>query len=242
MELTELPEWEHPAPGVARLRLPGWDCTAGLVRGEDAALLVDPGACLAQGGAVRRAAERLLGDGSRVTHLALTHPHFDHVLGAPAVEAPVYAAVGAESLLGTEAGRAELREDAVRHGLDPAEARRAAASLRGPDQPVSGEFALDLGGGRRVLLANVGPGHSGHDLVLVVPGERTVVFCGDLVEESGEPQAGPDAVPARWPEALDRLLGLGGDEAVYVPGHGALVDAAFVRRQRDALARRFGVS
>jgi len=26
---------------------------------------------------------------------------------------------------------------------------------------------------------------------------------------------------------------------VYVPGHGALVDAAFVRAQRDELARRF---
>ncbi|MEU6440031.1 MBL fold metallo-hydrolase [Streptomyces sp. NPDC047046] len=242
MDLTELPEWERPAPGVARLRLPGWDCTAGLVRGEGAALLVDPGAGLAQGEAVRRAAERLLGEGAHVTHLALTHPHFDHVLGAPAFAVPLYAAAGAESLLGTESGRAGLREDAVRHGLDAAEARRSAALLRGPDQPVSGESALDLGGGRRVLLADVGPGHSGHDLALVVPGERTVVFCGDLVEESGEPQAGSDAVPARWPEALDRLLALGGDEAVYVPGHGALVDAAFVRRQRDALARRFGVS
>ncbi|MCC3770455.1 MBL fold metallo-hydrolase, partial [Streptomyces sp. UNOC14_S4] len=69
-----------------------------------------------------------------------------------------------------------------------------------------------------------------------------VVFCGDLVEESGEPQAGPDALPRRWSAALDRLLALGGDDAVYVPGHGAAVDAAFVRRQRDALADRFGVS
>jgi glyoxylase-like metal-dependent hydrolase (beta-lactamase superfamily II) len=68
------------------------------------------------------------------------------------------------------------------------------------------------------------------------------VFCGDLVEESGEPQAGPDAVPSRWPGALDRLLELGGEDALYVPGHGAVVDAGFVRSQRDALAARFGVS
>ncbi|MYX45135.1 MBL fold metallo-hydrolase, partial [Streptomyces sp. SID89] len=40
----------------------------------------------------------------------------------------------------------------------------------------------------------------------------------------------------------DRLLELGGPDAVYVPGHGAVVDADFVRAQRDALARRFGVS
>ena len=29
--------------------------------------------------------------------------------------------------------------------------------------------------------------------------------------------------------------GRGGEDAVFVPGHGALVDAAFVRRQRDWL-------
>ncbi len=96
-----------------------------------------------------------------------------------------------------------------------------------------------------MLLANVGPGHTAHDLAVLVPATPSspeVVFCGDLVEESGEPQAGPDAVPAHWPAALDRLLDLGGEDAVYVPGHGALVDARFVRAQRDALARRFGVS
>lgn len=102
-----------------------------------------------------------------------------------------------------------------------------------------------------MLLANVGPGHTGHDLAVLVrgtpgsaasPASPEVVFCGDLVEESGEPQAGPDAIPSHWPAALDRLLDLGGEDALYVPGHGAVVDAAFVRAQRDALARRFGVS
>jgi glyoxylase-like metal-dependent hydrolase (beta-lactamase superfamily II) len=67
-----------------------------------------------------------------------------------------------------------------------------------------------------------------------------VVFCGDLVEESGDPQADDAAVPARWPGTLDALLALGGETARYVPGHGAVVDARFVREQRDALARRFG--
>jgi hypothetical protein len=49
-------------------------------------------------------------------------------------------------------------------------------------------------------------------------------------------------MPSGWPDALDRLLALGGGDALYVPGHGAVVDAEFVRRQRDALAARFGVS
>ncbi|MGW2614268.1 MBL fold metallo-hydrolase [Streptomyces sp. NPDC001500] len=231
--------WERLAEGVGRVRLPGWDCTAGLVVGAGAVLMVDAGSSLAEGARLRAQAEELTG--ARVTHLALTHPHFDHVFGAGAFAgAEVFGAVGADSVPAEE-----LRADAVRNGLDETAATEAVDTLVRPRHHVCGERTLDLGDGRQVLLANVGPAHTAHDLVILVPGAAgspEVVFCGDLVEESGEPQAGPDAVPGRWPAALDRLLDLGGEDALYVPGHGATVDAAFVRAQRDALATRFGVS
>ncbi|MGJ5751349.1 glyoxylase-like metal-dependent hydrolase (beta-lactamase superfamily II) [Streptomyces puniciscabiei] len=231
--------WERLATGVGRCRLPGWDCTAGLVLGEGTALMVDAGSSLAEGARLRGRAEELAG--GRVTHLALTHPHFDHVFGAAAFAgAEVYGAVGLDAVFAYD--REELRLDAVRNGVPVADADEAVDALAPPRHLVSGEWTLDLGGGRQVLLANVGPGHTAHDLAVLVPGDPEVVFCGDLVEESGEPQAGPDAVPARWPDALDRLLALGGEDAAYVPGHGAVVDAGFVRRQRDQLAARFGVS
>ncbi|GHF69624.1 MBL fold metallo-hydrolase [Streptomyces griseosporeus] len=233
--------WERLAAGVGRCRLPVWDCTAGLVTGGGTALLIDAGSSLAEGARLRTQAERL--SGGRVTHLALTHPHFDHVFGAAACAgAEVYGAVGVDAVLARARDREELRADAVRNGLDARAAEEAADALPPVRHGVSGEWTLDLGGGRQVLLANVGPGHTAHDLAVLVPGDPEVVFCGDLVEESGDPQAGPDAVPAHWPDALDRLLALGGEDALYVPGHGAVVDAAFVRRQRDELAARFGVS
>ncbi|MEX0170694.1 MBL fold metallo-hydrolase [Streptomyces sp. LMG1-1-1.1] len=233
--------WERLADGVGRRRLPRWDATAGLVLGERAVLLYDTGSSLAEG-AELRAQVTALTAGRKVTHIALSHPHFDHVFGTAAFAgAEVFGAVGADDLLGRAREREELRTDAVRHGLDAAAAAEAADVLVAPRHVVSGEWTLDLGG-RQVLLANVGPGHSGHDLALCVPGAREVVFCGDLVEESGEPQAGPDAIPARWPDALDRLLDLGGEDALYVPGHGAVVDATFVRLQREELARRFSVA
>ncbi|MFF8030853.1 MULTISPECIES: MBL fold metallo-hydrolase [unclassified Streptomyces] len=236
----EEPGWQRVSDGVGRCRLPVWDCTAGLVVGPDAVLLVDAGSHLGEGARLRAEAQALTG--RRVTHLALTHPHFDHVLGAAAFAgAEVFGAVGMDTAL-TGRGREELRADAVRGGLDARLAEEAVDALVRPRHPVSGEWTLDLGGGRQALLANVGPGHTAHDLAVLVPGDPEVVFCGDLVEESGEPQAGPDAVPSRWPAALDRLLELGGEDARYVPGHGAVVDAAFVRAQRDALAARFGVS
>ncbi|MFV0136064.1 MBL fold metallo-hydrolase [Streptomyces sp. HMX87] len=233
--------WERVAAGVGRCRLPVWDCTAGLVVGRGAALLIDAGSSLGEGARLRAEAQALAGH--RVTHLALTHPHFDHVFGAAAFAgAEVFGAVGVDTVLGTGSGRDELRADAVAHGLDARRAAEAADALVPVRHQVCGEWTLDLGGGRQVLLANLGPGHTAHDLAVLVPGDPEVVFCGDLVEESGAPQAGPDAVPAHWPAALDRLLDLGGDDALYVPGHGAVVDAAFVRAQRDALAARYGVS
>ncbi|MCC3775576.1 MBL fold metallo-hydrolase [Streptomyces sp. UNOB3_S3] len=231
--------WERLAPGVVRRRLPGWDATVGAIAGTDGVLVVDTGSSLHEGVEIRREAQELFG--LPVTHIALTHPHFDHVLGTAAFSGvQVYAAVGAAELMARE--REELRHDAVRHGMDPDTAAEAVDLLVLPHHPVSGELTVDLGGGRRVLLANIGPGHTAHDLAVLVAGEREIVFCGDVVEESGEPQAGPDALPHAWPAALDRLLTLGGDDAVYVPGHGAVVDAAFVRAQRDALAERFGMS
>ena len=231
--------WERIAAGVGRCRLPGWDCTVGLVIGGDAALVVDAGSGLTEG--ARLCAEARALAGRAVTHLALTHPHFDHVFGAAAfADAEVYGATGVERVLAEE--REALRTDAIENGLHARVADEAMAALTYPRHLVSDELALPLGDDRQALLVNVGPGHTAHDLAVLVPGSPAVVFCGDLVEESGEPQAGQDAVPALWPAALDRLLSLGGEDALYVPGHGAVVDAGFVRAQRDALATRFGVS
>jgi glyoxylase-like metal-dependent hydrolase (beta-lactamase superfamily II) len=89
-----------------------------------------------------------------------------------------------------------------------------------------------------VTIAYLGGGHTRSDLVVVVAGgnvDPTVVFTGDLVEESGAPAIDADSDVAAWPTTLDRVLALGGPDAIYVPGHGAVVGADFVRHQRDWL-------
>ncbi|WP_181789424.1 MBL fold metallo-hydrolase, partial [Streptomyces phytophilus] len=69
--------WEELAPDVVRRRLPRWDATAGAVGSAEGVLLVDTGASLRQGAELRRAVRDRFG--RPVTHIALTHPHFDHV-------------------------------------------------------------------------------------------------------------------------------------------------------------------
>ncbi|MFF4606306.1 MBL fold metallo-hydrolase [Streptomyces sp. NPDC001339] len=233
--------WEQLGEGVARRRMPGWDETIGVIAGASGVMIVDTGATIRDGADLRRSVRGVLG--RDVTHIALTHPHFDHVLGTAAFAGvAVFGAAGLGDLLRRD--KDALRHDAIRHGVDRDAAAEATDLLVVPHHHVHDQLTVDLGD-RPVLLANVGPGHTAHDLAVLVPGRHgapEIVFCGDLVEESGEPQAGPDALPRRWPAALDRLLALGGEDAVYVPGHGAVVDAAFVRAQRDALAARFGVS
>lgn len=229
--------WERLTDTVRRCRLPFCDVTVGLAWGRTGAVLVDTGTALTDA-AVIDADARLLA-GRPVTHIVLTHKHFDHVLGSSLFGgANVFCAPEVAEYLVTAAG--DLREDALRHGADPAEVDAAIAALR-PPSSVGYHAVVDLGD-RAVTIAHLGRGHTASDLVVVAPGtqggQRTVVFTGDLVEESDDPAIDADSDVAAWPATLDRLLAVGGPDAIYVPGHGRVVDAEFVRRQRDWLARR----
>lgn len=224
--------WEGLGDGVHRCRLPFLDVTVGLVVGRTGTLLIDTGTTLAEATAIKADVAQITG--SSVSHIVLTHNHFDHILGSSVFAgAAIYAA---PEISATVAAQAEhLRADAIRHGADPDEVARAIAALRMPEHQIS-RADLDLGG-KTVAIIHPGRGHTGHDLIAVVV-EPAVVFCGDLVEESGDPVADDDSDPAAWPTTLGRVLAAGGPDARYVPGHGAVVDAAFVERQRRWLQNR----
>lgn len=227
-------DWESPAGDVFRCRLPFLDATVGLVRGAAGVLLIDCGTTLSEAALIAADVGELTG--ASVTDVVLTHHHFDHILGSAGFpHARIYGTARVAAALTTEV--AAVRDEALRYGAPAAEIDRTVAGLRPPDHVVQ-RARIDLGG-RVVLVEHPGPGHTDHDLVVVVPpqepGDSPVVFCGDLVEESGDPAIDAGSDLARWPGAVDRLLGLGGPQARYVPGHGAVVDADFLVRQRDWL-------
>jgi glyoxylase-like metal-dependent hydrolase (beta-lactamase superfamily II) len=226
--------WESLADGISRCRLPFLDVTVGLVWSSAGALLVDTGSTRLEATAVRADAEALAG--RVISHIVLTHHHFDHVLGASTFDGAAVYCAPAVALTMTE-NTERLRADAVRYGANPREIDDAVAELRTPQHPTTSDV-IDLGE-RVVSISHPGRGHTDHDLIAVVWGaERTVVFCGDLVEQSADPSIDAESDTAAWLPTLDRLLAAGGEDAVYVPGHGAAVDAEFVRRQQQWLALR----
>lgn len=226
--------WERLADGVFRCRLPFLDVTIGLVCGRAGTLLIDTGTTLTEAAAIKSDVSAIAD--SRVSHIVLTHKHFDHILGSSAFEgAALYCAPEVADAIANDTDG--LLAHALSYGADRDEVEQAIAALRRPDHTVH-RADVDLGG-TAVAIRHPGPGHTRHDLI-VVTGDRhqSVVFCGDLVEESGDPVAGDDTDGAAWPETLARVLEAGGPGAAFVPGHGAVVDADFVERQRRWLRDR----
>lgn len=208
-------------------RYPVLDVNLSLVVGETGALLVDTLSGPSQARELARGVRAVTGLPVRVVN---THAHFDHCYGNGVIAAQLgveefWAAPGvAERLSGdTSATRATIVE---RYGhLDAV----MAAELPGlvpmpPNRVVEGVVAFDLGGVVARAWA-VGHAHSPGDVVVACDG---VVICGDIVEEGAPPQTG-DADMRGWVAALGRLL----PEMTgpVVPGHGAVVDAAFVAAQ-----------
>ena len=229
-------DWAQLTDSVHRCRLPFLDVTVGLVQGRTGVLLVDTGTTLTEAQAINADVQQIAA--RSVTHVVLTHKHFDHVLGSGVfADAEIYCAPEVLDYLTTATD--QLRDDALGYGADAMEVDRAIAALRPPQHAID-HAVIDLGN-FDVTIAHRGRGHTDADLVVVVPGddgERLVVFSGDLIEESGDPAIDADSDVAAWPDTLDRLLGVGGPDAIYVPGHGSVVDAEFVRHQQDWLRRR----
>jgi len=90
-----------------------------------------------------------------------------------------------------------------------------------PSTTFSGRLELSVGD-RRVTLLEVGPAHTGGDVVVHVP-DSGIVFTGDILFHGGHPivWAGP---VTNWVAACDRILDL--QPTVVVPGHGPLATPA----------------
>ena len=102
---------------------------------------------------------------------------------------------------------------------------------RAPTKTFSGAMDMRVGD-KAVRLIEVGPAHTGGDVLVHVPGDKAV-FTGDILFIDGTPLmwAGP---VANWIRACETIIAM--DVDVIVPGHGPVTDKAGVRRVADYLA------
>jgi glyoxylase-like metal-dependent hydrolase (beta-lactamase superfamily II) len=110
-----------------------------------------------------------------------------------------------------------------------------------PTRTFEGEMSVSVGD-KTVELIQVGPAHTRGDVLVHVPGDRTV-FTGDILFIDGTPimWAGP---VQRWIEACRRIAEM--EVETVVPGHGPITDkrgVAAVQRYleyvRDESRKRF---
>jgi glyoxylase-like metal-dependent hydrolase (beta-lactamase superfamily II) len=225
--------WTEVADRVLVRRHRSLDLNVVLVVGDGACLVVDTRSDEAEGAELAAAVRAFTPHPWAVVN---THFHYDHAFGNAAFRpAAIWGHRRCAEVLGGPEGVAMRERIAGRHreaGEDAAADRIAAAALVAPDHVVDGAATLDVGG-REVRLHHPGRGHTDSDLVVLVP-DAGLLLAGDLVEEGAPPQFG-DGFPLDWPATLDAVLEL--STGAVVPGHGAVVDAAFVREQRAELAR-----
>lgn len=227
------PRFVEIAPDVYVLRYPVLDVNVTLVLGGERAMVVDTLSTDTQAAELRDAVREITAARLCVVN---THHHFDHWFGNAVVagdDAEIWAHEETAALLARRAEALRWEWVAEWEATQPElAAGLASATLRMPNRTVHLTSTVDLRG-RVVALHHFGRGHTDGDLVVHVP-DADVVLAGDLVEEGGPPTFG-DGYPLEWPETLAALLGLTSATTVVVPGHGSIVDPAYVRRQHGEL-------
>ncbi|MEV4064923.1 MBL fold metallo-hydrolase [Nonomuraea dietziae] len=217
-------QWHEVGDRVFVRRHESYDLNVGLVVGDGHCLVLDTRETARRASDLVAAIRRITPDPWTVVN---SHAHFDHYFGnAMFVPAEIWAHARAAEEIEKDG---EAVRDRVAAGREP---EAADVEIVAPDHTFTDRATLDIGG-RPVHLRYFGRGHTDNDIVVHVP-DAGVIFAGDLVEE-GAPPAFDDGYPLDWPGTLTAMLA-DLPEPVIVPGHGAVVDRAFVTAQLGELA------
>ena len=227
--------WEEVAAGIFRRRYQPHDVSVCVVRGTGGLLVCDTRSSHRQADEIRADLAEL--GTLPVRWVVNTHAHFDHSFGnarfGPASDlgAPIYGHERVPAHLDTY--ERPMLAKLIATGEEPAGEWREIV-ITAPTVLVGEQMTLDLGG-TGAELRHLGRGHTDNDLLVHLPASG-VWLVGDLVEESGPPVYGSGSFPLDWPATIGRLRAALREGDVLVPGHGAVVDAAFLAAQHEQLA------
>lgn len=226
-------DWREVDDRIYVRRHDSFDLNVGLVVGDGGCLVIDTREHLSAGRELAAAVRTVTAEPWTVVN---THAHFDHYLGNAAfAPAPIWALERTRDVI-AQYGEVERRvwaHDARRRGNDVQARELEASPVVVPSHAFTPPRHSLAVGDRTVTMQHLGRGHTDNDVVISIDGTGTI-FAGDLVEEGGPPMF-DDAYPIEWVETLGRLLPI--LTGPVVPGHGDVVDAAFVAEQRHVIAR-----
>jgi len=195
------------------------DPNTGVVVGDDGVMVIDAQATPRMAREVIRRIRRVTD--KPIKYVVLTHYHAVRVLGASAYKAQQIIASRRTLGLIRERGRQDMASEIGRFPR----LFRGASSIPGltwPTMVFDRELTVMMGK-LEVRILHVGPGHTGGDTIVWLPGERAL-FSGDLVEYNAGIYTG-DAHLEAWPQTLEHLRAL--KPRALVPGRGpALVTPA----------------
>jgi len=201
----------------------------GIVVGDRATLVIDPGLGRANGEAVLREVAKVSAN-SRL-YIATTHFHPEHTTGYAAFpDDAVYVSSTVQEAEFAESGRRVVqafagRTPVMRQLLEGA-ARRVA------DVTFDREYALDLGG-VTVRMVVVGPTHTRGDTGFFVEEDR-VLFAGDVVMNESFLAANQASSIGAWLTAFDTCEAMRPE--TIVPSHGAIGTGALIPVQRSVVS------
>jgi glyoxylase-like metal-dependent hydrolase (beta-lactamase superfamily II) len=207
----------------------------GIVVGNRATLVVDPGMGLKNGQVVLREVQKVR-QGPDL-YLVNTHFHPEHTTGEVAFppSAQVIRAAAQQQDV-DEMGMPFV--DRFRQRSPEIADLLKDVTFRPPAEIFETEKVLDLGG-VRVRLLRLGPGHTRGDTVIFVEGDR-VLFSGDLAMKDLFPAfASPQSDSRTWLASLDQMAAL--HATTLVPAHYELTDSSAIegyRRYLTALQAR----
>lgn len=233
--MTRSDRWDEIGERVFRLRCATYNLNVVVVAGTGGLLVVDTRSNHLEGRELRSDLRKL--SHAPVQWVVNTHVHYDHTFGnvefvpprqQPGAELWAHRNAVASYPSYAKAAREELIEEG---GSEAAAMENQAFAV--PDHSFRDRAVIDLGD-RCAELSYHGRGHTDGDIVVHIP-DADVLAAGDLVRQIGPPSHWSDCFPLEWPATVANVLSLVGPDTVVVPGHGELVDRAFIHRQHGQL-------